>query len=67
MTKTYALKRLLEHGELSAKQMIEITGWTHRQVWGCLQQLQKTQVVRRYPKMQWGLVDLKPFPYATNE
>jgi hypothetical protein len=67
MTKTYALKRLLEHGELSAKQMIEITGWTHRQVWGSLQQLQKTQIVRRYPKMQWGLVDLKPFPYATNE
>lgn len=66
MTKTYALKRLLEHGELTAKQILEITGWRHRQVWGALQQLQKTQVVRRYPKMQWGLVDLKPYPYEDN-
>jgi hypothetical protein len=63
MTRTYALKRLLEHGELSAKQLIEITGWTNVQVWGTLQQLQKQQIVRKYPKMKWGLTDLNPMPY----
>jgi DNA-binding MarR family transcriptional regulator len=63
MTRTYALKRLLEHGELSAKELIEITGWTTRQVWGTLQQLQKTEIVRKYPKMKWGLIDLNPMPY----
>ena len=62
MTRTYALKRLLEHGELSAKEMVEITGWKTRQVWGAIQQMQKTNIVRRYPKMKWGLIALKPYP-----
>lgn len=62
MTRTYALKRLLEHGELSAKEMIEITGWTTRQVWATIQRLQKTDIVRKYPQMKWGLISLKPYP-----
>lgn len=62
MTRTYALKRLLEHGELSAKEMIEITGWTTRQVWATIQRLQKTDIVRKYPQMKWGLIALKPYP-----
>jgi len=63
MTRTYALKRLLEHGELSSKEIEEITFWTTKQVWATLQRLQKTEVVRKYPKMKWGLVSLNPFPY----
>lgn len=63
MKRTYALKRLLEHGELSAKEMIEITGWTTRQVWATIQRLQKTDIVRKYPKMKWGLISLNPMPY----
>lgn len=31
MTRTYAAKRLLEHGALNFKEFIEITGWTERQ------------------------------------
>jgi hypothetical protein len=63
MTKTYALKRLLEHGELSSKEIEEITFWTTKQVWATLQRLQKTKVVRKYPKMKWGLISLNPLPY----
>lgn len=62
MTRTYALKKLLEHGELSAKEMIEITGWTTRQVWATIQRLQKTDIVRKYPQMKWGLIALRPYP-----
>ncbi len=32
MTKTYALAKLLEHGELTRKEMREITGWTEKQL-----------------------------------
>jgi transcription initiation factor IIE alpha subunit len=62
MTRTYALKRLLEHGELSSKEIEEITCWTTRQVWANIQRLQKTKVVRKYPKMKWGLIQLWPYP-----
>jgi transcription initiation factor IIE alpha subunit len=63
MTRTYALKRLLEHGELTSKEMEIITGWTQRQVWATIQALQKTNILRKYPKMKWGLMDLNPMPY----
>lgn len=63
MTRTYALKRLLEHGQLTVKQMIEITGWQPKQVWGTIEQLKKTQTIRRLPKMTWGLLDNHPMPY----
>ncbi len=32
MTRTYALTKLLEHGELTRKEMREITGWTEKQL-----------------------------------
>ncbi len=32
MTRTYAMKRLLEHGPLTPTQMRQITGWTIKQV-----------------------------------
>jgi DNA-binding transcriptional regulator GbsR (MarR family) len=62
MTRTYALKRLLEHGELSSREIEEITGWTTKQVWASIQSLQKTDIVRKYPKMKWGLISLWPYP-----
>ena len=31
MTRTYAAKRLLEHGGLSMSDLVQITGWTYRQ------------------------------------
>lgn len=62
MTKTYALKRLLEHGELSSKEIEEITLWTTKQVWYAITALRKNNIVRKYPKMKWGLVALNPYP-----
>ena len=62
MTRTYALKKLLEHGELSSKEIEEITCWTTKQVWASIQRLQKTNTVRKYPKMKWGLIQLWPYP-----
>ena len=32
MTRTHALKKLLEHGELTRAEILEITGWTAKQV-----------------------------------
>jgi len=63
MTRTYAMKRLLEHGELTSKEMEAITGWTQKQVWATIQMLQKNNILRKYPKMKWGLMDLNPMPY----
>jgi hypothetical protein len=62
MTRTYALKKLLEHGELSSKEIEEITFWTTKQVWASIQRLQKTHTVRKYPQMKWGLISLWPYP-----
>ena len=63
MTRTYALKRLLEHGELSSKEIEEITLWTTKQVWYAITRLQKLNIVRKYPQMKWGLISLNPMPY----
>jgi predicted transcriptional regulator len=62
MTRIYALRKLLEHGELSSKEIEIITGWTTKQVWASIQRLQKTDIVRKYPKMKWGLIALNPYP-----
>jgi predicted transcriptional regulator len=62
MTRIYALRKLLEHGELSSKEIEIITGWTSKQVWASIQRLQKTDTVRKYPKMKWGLIALNPYP-----
>ena len=62
MTRTCALKKLLEHGELSSKEIEEITCWTTKQVWASIQRLQKTNIVRKYPQMKWGLISLRPYP-----
>jgi predicted transcriptional regulator len=62
MTRIYALRKLLEHGELSSKEIEIITGWTSKQVWASIQRLQKTETIRKYPKMKWGLIQLWPYP-----
>ena len=63
MTRTYALKRLLEHGELSSKEIEEITYWTTKQVWYAITQLRKKNIVRKCSQMKWGLISLNPMPY----
>lgn len=39
MTRTYAAKRLLEHGPLSYKEFHEITGWTKQHAYTTLQNM----------------------------
>lgn len=47
MCRTYAAKRLLEHGPLTFAEMLEITGWKLKQVDGTLQKLIKQGFVKR--------------------
>ena len=44
MNRTYAAKRLLEHGPLTTQQVTEITGWAKKQAARTLQQLLTTGV-----------------------
>lgn len=39
MTRTYAAKRLLEHGPLDQRQFREITGWPKQVAWHVLQRM----------------------------
>lgn len=51
MTRTYALKRLLEHGPMTLQEIAECTGWGYRESWSTVCKCLKTQtIVRR----QWG-------------
>lgn len=45
MTKTYALKRLLEHGPMTAAEIVECTGWKCRQVEGALREVLRANLV----------------------
>lgn len=45
MTKTYALKRLLEHGELRFREIVEITGWKPSEAWSAIQCLMRKEIV----------------------
>ena len=46
MTKTYALKRLLEHGPMSVHDMVICTGWDRRTVDRALEHLKSHRLVR---------------------
>lgn len=39
MSKTYALKRLLEHGPMTPGEIVRCTRWTKREVYGTAQHL----------------------------
>jgi len=39
MTRRYALEKLLEHGPLRFKEMVEITGWPVHGVWNAVSAL----------------------------
>lgn len=46
MTRTYAAKRLLEHGPLTFGELVTITGWSYAQVSSALGALDKSGVIR---------------------
>ena len=39
MTRDYALRKLLEHGELTFGEIVEITGWSRPHAWKAIQKL----------------------------
>jgi len=45
MTRTYAAKRLLEHGPLNFRELVEITGWPPRVCSTTLKNLKRRGVV----------------------
>ena len=45
MTRTYALKRLLEHGPMTPKEITECTRWTSKQVHRTLELLLETGLI----------------------
>jgi|DEB19_MinimDraft_2_1074335.scaffolds.fasta_scaffold279410_1 predicted transcriptional regulator len=47
MTKSYALKKLLEHGALKRHEIVEITGWTKAHVHSVLQYLAEIETIKR--------------------
>lgn len=55
MTKTYALKRLLEHGPLTVGEVIEITGWPYCSGRKVLYRLVELGLVDK-KNGKWGLV-----------
>lgn len=54
MTRTYAMMKLLEHGGLTRKELIDITGWTCRQVHSVLAHLAFNEKIVKDKKM-WVL------------
>ena len=54
MTRSYAMLKLLEHGGLTHQELIDITGWTWRQVHSVLAHLAFNEKIRKDKKM-WVL------------
>lgn len=54
MTRSYAMLKLLEHGGLTRQELIEITGWTWRQVHSVLAHLSTNEKIVKDKKM-WVL------------
>lgn len=46
MTRTYALKRLLEHGPMTAKEIRDCTRWTSKQVHQVIDHLLAAGLIR---------------------
>ena len=54
MNRPYALKRLLEHGELSYQEMREITGWSADELRKAFDQLRHDELICKVND-KWGL------------
>lgn len=56
MTRRYAIQKLLEHGGLTRKEIIEITGWTTKQVHSALSYLSAVGLIEKQNKL-WILYE----------
>lgn len=54
MSRSYALKKLLEHGALTRREIVEITGWKEKQVHFTLAYLSQTGQIIKHGKA-WSL------------
>jgi predicted transcriptional regulator len=50
MSRTHALKKLLEHGPLTRREIVEITGWKAKQVHFTLAYLSQTGAIVKQEK-----------------
>jgi DNA-binding MarR family transcriptional regulator len=55
MTRTHALKRLLEHGPMDRRDLIDITGWKPRQLESALDELMYAGIVLAVGKVRHRL------------
>ena len=51
MTRSHALLKLLEHGPLNRREIVEITGWTEKQVHSVLQYLVQLEKIAKDKKL----------------
>jgi transcription initiation factor IIE alpha subunit len=49
MTHTHAIKRLLEHGELTWSELMEITGWSFNSLRSAIARLMEAGAVEKAP------------------
>jgi predicted HTH transcriptional regulator len=56
MTRTYALTKLLEHGELTRRELREITGWTEKQLCSAINYLTDIGKIESV-KRKWRLIE----------
>lgn len=54
MSRSYALRKLLEHGPLTRREIVEITGWKEKQVHFTLAYLAQTGAIVKQEKA-WTL------------
>jgi len=54
MSRSYALRKLLEHGALTRREIVEITGWKEKQVHFTLAYLSQIGVIVKQEKA-WTL------------
>lgn len=56
MTNTYVLKRLLEHGDLTSSEMLEITGWERPRLKNAMRCLLSSKTIERKANAVNGFV-----------
>jgi len=56
MTRRYIIQKLLEHGGLTRKEIIEITGWKKKQVHSVLSYLSSIGIISKEKKL-WILYE----------
>jgi transcription initiation factor IIE alpha subunit len=60
MTRSYALKRLLEHGALTRREIVTITGWSENAVRSAIERLMEYELIRRTKRQRRSAYEACP-------